>query len=140
MGVVWKNNKDITVAIEWVKGKFRETVFQAVDDINAAMDDAAGNMETTIETVPSSIVPGKIGRVDTGLMLDSVEVDYMKKTGKNKFVGKVGWVNTQEDYFKYQEYGTGDKSGEGGVSNISPMHALTGARIQLIEDLKGRFG
>lgn len=139
MGVTWRNGRDITVAVEYIEGKKREIINNAVDEINYAMDDMAEDMRNTIQTIPSSLVPGKVGRVDTGHMLDSVDVKPMKKSGKNRYVGRVGWVLDQEAYFGYQEYGTGDKSGEG-RKNISPMHAFTGARLQLFETLKARLG
>ena len=137
MGVSWKNGKDITVVVEYIEGKKREKVNNTIDIINEELDDAVQEMVTGIETVPSSIVPGKIGRVDTGHMRDSVGADLMKKSGPNRWAAKFGWTIDQEDYFGSQEYGTGDKSG--GRNNISPMHVFTGVKLELFERLKARI-
>lgn len=116
-----------------VSGRVEESLAKVQD----AMEDSALEMQMIIETVPSSLKPGKVGRVDTGLMTDSVEIEDLRKVGKNVWRGAIGWVGHTEKYFGYQEYGTGNKSGEGGTKNISPMHALTGARIVLEERVKG---
>ena len=137
MGVKWKNDRDITVVVEYIEGKKRETVNNVIDIINEELDDAVEKMVTGIETVPSGIVPDKVGRVDTGHMRDSVGADRMKKSGPNRWTAKFGWTIDQEDYFGYQEYGTGDKSG--GRRNISPMHVFTGAKLELFEKLKARI-
>lgn len=65
-------------------------------------------LQDTIEKTPSALVPGKIGRIWTGHMHDSVSVivpdnvtvEYGWIEGSNKFDG--GW---DHDYILGQEYG-----------------------------------
>ena len=134
--MITENPKEI---LAWAKEKYQETVSDIVSDVDGYMADAATEMENIIETVPSSLKKGKVGRVWTGEMLESVDYEELTPISRNKWRGAFGWTSNREKYFGSQESGTGDKSGEGGVRNISPMHALTGAKIGFIEAVKARW-
>lgn len=100
--------------------------------VSAVMEDvieeAADRMVQTIETTPSGLKPGKIGRVWTGHMRDSVKT-LPVTSGGGRVTGQWGWPDS-EDYFKYQEEGAAM-----GRATIPPMHALLGsflwAKIEL---------
>lgn len=123
--------EDPMEAVMLMRQQYERKILNLVAEIDGAMADETENIRNTIETVPSSLKPGKVGRVYTGDMLDSVEHKELSRTGGRRFLwkGSFGWVTNAQQYFGAQEYGTGNKSGEGGVANISPMHALTGAMI-----------
>lgn len=76
--------------------------------IEGILDDA-GRQATIlgreiIETTPSSIVPGKPDRVDTGLMRDSV--NYMvTHSGRNRYNLYAGWIDGDAGYFELQDVG-----------------------------------
>lgn len=122
--------------VEWTKQRYQEEVSTIVGEVDGLMADASTEMELTIQTSPSSLKPGKVGRVFTGEMLESVEFEELTPVSRTKWRGAFGWTSNQEPYFGYQEYGTGNRSGEGGVQNISPMHALTGAKIAFTEAVR----
>lgn len=100
--------------------------------VSAVMEDvieeAADRMVQTIETTPSGLKPGKIGRVWTGNMRDTVETRPVT-SGGGKVTGEWGWFSP-EAYIDYQEKGAAM-----GRATIPPMHALLGsflwARIEL---------
>lgn len=60
------------------------------------------------------------GRIDTGLMYDSVGVSTVRHNPSGVAVN-FGWVDEVQAYFAFQEEGT---------QRISPMHALLDATVQ----------
>lgn len=74
-------------------------------------------MEHVVWNTPSSIVPGKSHRVDTGLMVESYDV-RVKRSG-SQIVIQFGWLGTKRGYFLIQEHG-----GYGAGHQIAPMHSL----------------
>lgn len=74
-------------------------------------------MEYTIMHTPSSIVPGKSHRIDTGLMFDSLDAK-VTETG-HKITIRFGWLNKRKKYFMVQEHG-----GNLGSIQITGMFAL----------------
>lgn len=93
-------------------------------------------MQNIIRTTPSGIVPGKIGRIDTGEMYDAVGAEF-----KNRVTISLGWVKDQEEYFAEQDQGTGSKTF--GWGNVPPMHMLEQGKIEaeqyMITELRRYF-
>lgn len=118
----------------WFRQVMSEDLEILLSELDGAVADTADYIQRFIETVPSGIVPGKPNRVLTGLMRDSIDYDEIKKSGKNSYRLSVGWTGNREKYFLYQEYGTGDRSG--GMANITPMYALTAAKVFLDQQIK----
>lgn len=59
------------------------------------------------------------GRIDTGLMINSVNSEF--EVDGDTFTGRFGWTKEVEDYFLYQENGT---------RTIEAMHALFTANLE----------
>ena len=127
MSVKWngKNMGNLKFTLDQMPRKV-ETASRWVLTESAEM--AVEFMDNTIRTTPSSIVKGKMDRIDTGHMLESVG-----SQAKGPLSVRIGWTKDQEDYFLAQESGTGDKSGDG-FKNIAPMHALLGARKMMEQE------
>lgn len=74
------------------------------------------------------------GRVDTGLMGDSVDASIEREA--NGATGKFGWINRWEDYFGYQDEGFfHNQAGR----EIRGMYALQDAADQVMENLERRI-
>ncbi len=107
-------------------GFSKATLQRKQDDVDAAAR-KAGMLakdvgQATIATTPSSLVPGKVGRIWTGAMYDGF--DYVVTRTGNKTTVKFGWVKDKKNYFKTQEYG-----GEFLGKTITPMHAMVNALV-----------
>ena len=87
--------------------------------------------QNIIATVPSSLRPGKIGRIWTGAMWEDFDAD-VSQTG-NRIRIRLGWIKKKRSYYKVQEYG-----GNAFGTNIVPMHALAGALIAAENHLKDK--
>lgn len=87
--------------------------------------------QNIIATVPSSLRPGKVGRIWTGAMHDSFDAD-VTQTG-NRIRIRLGWLKKKQKYYAVQEYG-----GMAFGKNIVPMHALAGAQIAAENHLKDK--
>lgn len=127
------NNRDLndlktTLAARGAGG--HKVLTEVITDI---VEEASAMMVKTIETTPSGLVPGKIGRVYSGDMRDAVGNDPVVRAG-DKVSGTFGWTKEQLDYFLYQENGAAP-----GRNTIPPMHALLGAFIWAREELKNRI-
>lgn len=61
---------------------------------------------------------GKVGRIDTGRMVDAV--DYHVTGSDLKWGLKVGWIYHFFNYYKFQEYGFNHTNGDA----IEPMFAM----------------
>ena len=132
MAIIW-NNRDLNdmKTVLLAKGAGGTKVLTEV--ITDIIEEASLKMVNTIETTPSGLVPGKIGRVWTGTMRDAVGSDPVTSSG-GEVKGTFGWTKEQWEYFKFQENGTGN-----GRGSIPPMHALLGAFIWAREELKTRI-
>lgn len=132
MGMVWRNSD-----LNNMRSSFNGFVEDLEDGITDALVDAVeygySEMKKTVETSGTGYV-GKgaratpEGRIDTGLMIDSIDRD-LNKSGTT-ISGEFGWLDRQENYFLYQE---------NGFRNVPPMHALLGAFVPARERLIRRL-
>lgn len=83
-----------------------------------------------IRTVPSALKEGKIGRIQTGLMYDSVDVS-VQKMGAGVYELAHGWINNARQYFYTQEYGGTAPSGK----EVWGMGALERATSLVVKHL-----
>jgi hypothetical protein len=78
-------------------------------------------------------------RFDTGEMRDAVD-SQMLRSSRSFVAGEFGWINKEEDYFRYQEKGFTHRNG----AVIPAMNALRDARtyaISVVEkEMKRMFG
>lgn len=77
---------------------------------------------------------GKRGRIETGLMRDSVRSSVPVKT-RRTVVGIFGWIKTFKDYFGYQEEGFNHFSGV----RVEGMYALTRAGDDMLKKVKKKI-
>lgn len=124
------------MSVTWVKGtptEFVNTPFKAVKmvtdgfDMDALVKQGAEIMQRIIGTVNTT--KSGPGRYETGLMLRTVS--WRVETGDGKIVGEFGWLDTQEPYFLYQEYGF---THVGSGQEIAAMMALQDADVQTREE------
>jgi hypothetical protein len=107
-------------------------------------DEAVTFMRRIIETTPSGIVEGKPDRVWTGHMRD--EVSYEIQNPKRAvYTLVVGWVNDQEDYFKWQDTGNPQRAGQWKIKGMHMIHqgsvyAREGVRDELTRAKSNRIG
>lgn len=87
--------------------------------------------QATIATTPSSLKPGKVGRIWTGAMYDGFD-SSVTKTG-NSITLKFGWLKQKKGYYKIQEYG-----GFAFGKTVTPMHALVNSLVASQDYLKSR--
>lgn len=74
---------------------------------------------------------GKRGRVQTGLMRDSVS-GVSERTGRNKARAQFGWISKSPDYAIFQERGFNHPGG----NYVEGMFALADAADEVVFDLK----
>lgn len=87
--------------------------------------------QNIIATVPSSLRPGKVGRIWTGAMYRDFDADVVMVG--NKITVKIGWIKRKQKYYAIQE-GGGFAFGK----SIVPMHAITAATIAADNHLKSK--
>lgn len=131
---VLKNKNDVLV---WFEDIVEDHENKVLKRVNEAVKDTAQYMRYHIASTPSSIVPGKPDRIDTGLMWQSVDFEEVVEVGDKHWVASVGWTDRQEDYFITQEYGGYSAGLRRGDKNISPMHMLVGGYTVLLNQLSG---
>lgn len=68
-------------------------------------------MQRIIDTTPSALVPGKDNRNWSGLMRKSVGFEIVNPS-KGAYRLRVGWVDTEQDYFLWQDSGKPQNSRE----------------------------
>lgn len=78
--------------------------------------------QNVIATVPSSLSPGKVGRIWTGAMYSDFDAD-VTQVG-NKITIKIGWIKRKQKYYVVQEMG-----GSAFGRDIVPMHAIAQAGV-----------
>lgn len=129
MGLVWRNGdmKDL-------RANFENAVTNMEDEATSALVDAVELGYDTMLRVIDTSGTGYVGRgpratpegrIDYGTMRDSVDRD-INKSGST-ISGEFGWLENQEEYFRYQENGT---------ARIPPMHALLTAFITARERVR----
>lgn len=131
-GFYWRNRdiQDMNTSIRRkVTDPQKKALKQMLEDI---AETGAEEMREIIRTVESSLVPGKIGRIASGTMIESVGTEPVKVSDDYLSV-KWGWTDEQLKYFLWQEDGTGSPL------NISPMHALLGSFLTAREELRSRL-
>lgn len=106
--------RDLRAHLRGVNKQVRDNTRETA--LNAAIRGQEA-MEYTIMNTPSSIVPGKPHRIDTGLMFDSLDAK-VTETG-HKITIRFGWLNRRKKYFMTQEHG-----GNLGSIQITGMFAL----------------
>lgn len=89
--------------VRWWRGKRDAIENGNRDAIERIMEEAADLMRYYI-TSRGARTSGPGGRYETGHMYDSVKSE-VRNWGPNKIEGRFGWLDTQEDYFGYQEAG-----------------------------------
>lgn len=112
----------------WFEAKVNKINRQTIKALETNMKDGEEITQTFIATrgTPGT---GKQGRVDTGLMLESVESET-QAMGPDEVIGRFGWIDKKPFYAEYQEAGT---------PYIPPMYALQDAgdiiKRQLVKDI-----
>jgi len=112
----------------WFEGKVREINRRTFRALQTNMKEGEEVTQTFIATrgTPGT---GKQGRIDTGLMLDSVDSEAESK-GADEAIGRFGWLDKKPFYAEFQEAGT---------RYIPPMFALQDAgeiiKKQLVKDI-----
>lgn len=91
------------------------------DDALTAAIIAKTTGQNVIATTPSSLSPGKVGRIWTGQMWEDFDA-AVTQTG-NKINLRYGWITRKQKYYMVQEHG-----GSAFGVNITPMHALVAAK------------
>jgi len=87
--------------------------------------------QNIIATVPSSLSPGKVGRIWTGAMYRDFDAT-VDQVG-TKIILKFGWVKRKQKYYAVQENG-----GFAFGKSIVPMHAIAAATIAADNHLKSK--
>lgn len=133
MGFQWMN-RDLSSMQTALKGIPEQVAEQAQDLVSEAMLIGAETQRNIIETIPGR---NKTGRVDTGLMLNSVQAQRAQREG-NTIEGRFGWFDP-EDYFLYQEQGFTVRSRVSGYTSradVPAMHALLQGFVKAREHVR----
>ena len=104
------------------KRVLKETKDTSADDARTAAIIAKSTGQNVIATVPSSLSPGKVGRIWTGAMYGDFDAD-VTQVG-NKTIIKIGWLKRKQKYYVVQEMG-----GSAFGRDIVPMHAVAQAGV-----------
>lgn len=113
------------------KGALAERKAQAQESALVSAMIGKNTGQNIIATFPSSLRPGKVGRIWTGAMYEGFDAD-VTQTG-NTIRIRLGWLKRKQKYYAVQEYG-----GMAFGKNIVPMHALAGALIAAENHLKDK--
>lgn len=116
-------------ASNWFEAKVNEINRRNYRALQNAMKDGEETTQTFIAT-RGTAGTGKQGRVDKGIMLDSVGSET-KLVGSDEAIGRFGWLNETPFYAKFQEGGTKVD----GVERIPPMYALSDAAEIVVDEL-----
>lgn len=129
MGFQWMNG-DLKSLVTELRGIPEEVAAEAQALVSEAMNIGAETQRQIIET-SGTVKSGKQGRIETGLMRNSVQSAGADRVG-NTIEGRFGWRDP-DPYFLYQEYGfTHARSGE----DIVPMHALLQGFVKAREHVR----
>lgn len=113
------------------KSVLTKTKQNSADDALTAAIIAKNTGQNVIATVPSSLSPGKIGRIWTGAMYGDFDAD-VSQTG-NKITIKIGWIKRKQKYYTVQ-----DKGGSAFGRDIVPMHAIAQAGVAAQDYLQSK--
>jgi hypothetical protein len=103
----------------------------AAEDALMAAIIAKNTGQNVIATTPSSLSPGKVGRIWTGAMWEDFDA-AVTQTG-NKINIRYGWITRKQKYYMVQEHG-----GTAFGKDITPMHALVAAKVASENYLKDK--
>lgn len=112
MGVVWRNSDLNTLRTE-LRAQSRFAIDASEQVMEQTMDEAVELQRTlldraTTRTGEERLGRGRgntVGRNDTGQMIGSISSDV--ETTRNRVTGRWGWPFTAEDYYRFQDFGTG---------------------------------
>lgn len=104
------------------KAALQKSKVTSQDDALIAAIIAKNTGQNVIATVPSSLSPGKVGRIWTGQMYSDFDAD-VAQVG-NKITIKIGWIKRKQKYYVVQERG-----GTAFGRDIVPMHAVAQATV-----------
>ena len=111
-----------------LRGFCRSTVksvnAKSVDAARTAAIIAKNTGQSVIATTPSSLSPGKVGRIWTGAMYEDFDA-AVSQTG-NKINIRYGWITRKQKYYMVQEHG-----GQAFGKNITAMNALVASKIAM---------
>lgn len=127
MGVVWRNsdlnelrtriNQQQRIAADAAEQVIQMTTEEAVDLQKQLLDQAV------TMTGAARISRGRgrtAGRNDSGTMIDAI--DRTVEAEQGRIVGRYGWVDGYQEYFRYQDFGT---------SRIPAAHSLLDSFVSL---------
>ena len=112
----------------WFRAKVGRIEHGAEGVLREVTDEGAALMRENIAT-RGTAKSGREGRIDTGLMYDSVNTS-VTTSERGNVTGRFGWIGRKEKYFPMQELGfTHYLSGEA----VEPMYALADASEYVFE-------
>lgn len=129
MGIEWTGDTLHVVAKRLADRTLKDAqnfFYAAFEELSA---EGVAYMQDIISNTPSSISPGKPDRIDTGVMIASVQLSGSVVAGDGEVLSEFGWLSMVEPYFAVQEHGGYAPDLKAGPKVISPMHALTGAYL-----------
>lgn len=154
MGVKFSTNSDASKFKKWLGDAVKDVERAANSAVEAAVDAGQQSMTELIMSRGTNKSwnkswPSRAGgrrsastqaRYETGQMVESVNSAFhatsVNGRGSAKASGEYGWLNNQQDYFRYQEQGfTHYKSGEA----IPAMNALRDSFIEAQNALKAEL-
>lgn len=101
-------------------GAARAELSETHDMAERLGEETANEIKANIAT-RGTAKSGKVGRIDTGTMINAV--DYRVTGSDLKWGLKVGWIYGLIKYFRFQEYGFTHTNGDA----IEPMYAMRDA-------------
>ena len=135
MGFQWMNG-DLKLMVTELRGIPEEVASEAQTLVSEAMNIGAETQRQIIEN-SGTVKSGKQGRIETGLMLNSVQSAGADRVG-NVIEGRFGWRDP-EDYFIYQEQGftvNSRKSEYTSRADVPAMHALLQGFVKAREHVR----
>lgn len=117
-GIYWFT--DPGVIGQKMSARFDEIVTpQYAAEMNVIATKAANIMR---ERVSTGGLNGKIGRIETGDMLESID-GHAAVNSRSRVQAEFGYINNAPEYTKYQEYGTATTGWGGGIEALDAMNA-----------------
>lgn len=127
MGVVWRNN-DLRELRTRINLQSRIAADAAEQVIQMTTDEAVQVQKQLLDAAVTRTGAARIsrgqgrtaGRNDSGTMIEAIDREVSFEQGR--VVGKYGWVNGYQDYFSYQDFGTG---------RVPAAHSLLDSFVQM---------
>lgn len=139
-GIVWRNGDLNKMAFE-IQLRGQKLDADMAQAVATTVNEAEAEMRQIIEAAHTEAGRKRVakggagpGRTKTGLMINST--NSRTTHNEDSIVGEWGWLNTQEDYFLFQENGTG---GQGSGGGIKAMHSIYQSFIHARESLAQRI-